>query len=48
MSLGVLGEYAKSLFASSHYMHRFFLRILHMRIDAFLVVSIYAQIRCHG
>jgi hypothetical protein len=37
MSLGVLGEYAKSLYASSPCMHRFFLRILHVRIDSFPV-----------
>jgi hypothetical protein len=37
MSLGVLSEYGKSLFASSPFMHRFFPRILPMRLNTFRV-----------
>jgi hypothetical protein len=33
VSLGVLGEYAKSLFSSSPYMQRFFLRIMCVRLN---------------
>jgi hypothetical protein len=36
-SLGVLGEYAKSLFASSSSTLRFFLRILRLRLNTFHV-----------
>ncbi len=35
MSLGVLGEYAKSLFASSPYTHKSFLRILRICLKTF-------------
>ncbi len=35
MSFGVLGEYAKSLFASSPFMHKFFPRILRIRLNTF-------------
>ncbi len=37
MSFGVLGEYARSLYASSPCTHRFFPYILHVRIDTFRV-----------
>ncbi len=37
MSLGVLGEYAKSLFASSPCTHRFFPCILQIRLNTFCV-----------
>jgi hypothetical protein len=37
MSFGVLGEYVKSLFASSPCSHRFFPRILRMRLNTFRV-----------
>ncbi len=35
MSLGVLGEYAKSLFASSPCTHKSFSRILRIRLNTF-------------
>jgi hypothetical protein len=35
ISLDILGEYAKSLFASSPCTHKFFPRILRMRLNTF-------------
>jgi hypothetical protein len=43
MSFGVLGEYVKSLFASTPCKHRFFPRILRIRLDTFRVFSMYAE-----
>jgi hypothetical protein len=37
MSFGELGEYVRSLFASSQCTHRFFPRILRMRLNTFRV-----------
>jgi hypothetical protein len=39
-SLGVFGEYAKSLFASSPLTHKSFSRILHRRLNTFRAFSV--------
>jgi hypothetical protein len=39
VSLGVLGEYAKSLFATAPCKHRYFLRILLIRVNNFCVLG---------
>ncbi len=49
MSLGILGEYAKSLFAYSPCTHRFFPRILqiHLKNEEYAERSFYVQ-QCPG